>query len=180
MVSATWYGAASGPVVVVLDGPGSRAQAEAASDLTAGLGIRLLAPDRPGFGRSTPDATLTFASWADDLAVVLEQLAVARCALWTQSGGTPFSLAVALRHPGRIAHLGIASGVGPPDAPGAFDGMDRSMRTTYRLARTVPAATSLPLRLLRAVHRRWPERAGAFLRTRPSQDRAVIERGDVW
>jgi pimeloyl-ACP methyl ester carboxylesterase len=181
VVSATWYGAASGPVVVVLDGPGSRAQAQAASDLAAALGIRLLAPDRPGFGRSTPDATLTFASWADDLAVVLEQLAVARCALWTQSGGTPFSLAVALRHPSRIAHLGIASGVGPPDAPGALDGMDRSMRTTYRLARTVPAATSLPLRLLRAVHRRWPERAArAFLRTRPTRDRAVIERGDVW
>jgi pimeloyl-ACP methyl ester carboxylesterase len=181
VTSATWYGALDGPVVVVLDGPGSSAQARAAATLAEGLGIRLLAPDRPGFGRSTPDPSLTFASFADDLRALLEQLRVERCALWTQSGGTPFALAVALHHPDLIAHVGIASGVGPPESPGALDGMDRSMRTTYRLARTVPVVTELPLRLLRMAHRRWPERAArAFLRMRPPQDREVMQRPDVW
>jgi pimeloyl-ACP methyl ester carboxylesterase len=40
--------------VVVLDGPGSRGLARAAGPAAAERGLRLIAPDRPGFGRSTP------------------------------------------------------------------------------------------------------------------------------
>ena len=44
------YGASDGPLVVVLDGPGSRGLARAMASPAAQLGIKLLAPDRPGFG----------------------------------------------------------------------------------------------------------------------------------
>jgi pimeloyl-ACP methyl ester carboxylesterase len=48
------YGAADGPLVVVLDGPGSRGLGRAAAASADRLGITLLVPDRPGFGASTP------------------------------------------------------------------------------------------------------------------------------
>ena len=47
------YGADDGPLVVVLDGPGSRGLARAADGFAKDLGIRLVAPDRPGFFEST-------------------------------------------------------------------------------------------------------------------------------
>ena len=42
------YGAYDGPLVVVLDGPGSRGLARAMASPAAQLGIKLLAPDRAG------------------------------------------------------------------------------------------------------------------------------------
>src|SRR5688500_8520236 len=46
------FGAAEGPLVVVLDGPGSRGLARAAAPAAQRLGLRLVAPDRPGFAGS--------------------------------------------------------------------------------------------------------------------------------
>ena len=45
----TLFGATDGPLVVVLDGPGSRGLARAAAASAEQLGLRLVAPDRPGF-----------------------------------------------------------------------------------------------------------------------------------
>src|SRR4051812_46963736 len=52
-LSYSSYGADHGPCVLVLDGPGSRGLALAAAPAAASMGVRLVAPDRPGFGETT-------------------------------------------------------------------------------------------------------------------------------
>ncbi len=74
MLSYASFGAVDGPTVVVLDGDGTRTQARDAHDIAQRRHVRLIAPDRPGFGHSTPDRDGTLLSFADDLAQLLSTL----------------------------------------------------------------------------------------------------------
>ena len=85
----TNLGAPAGPLVVVLDGPASRGLAHAAAASAARLGIRLVAPDRPGVRSSTPAPDRGIADWPQDHAALLDALGVPRAGILSQSGGTP-------------------------------------------------------------------------------------------
>ncbi len=175
------FGTVDGRAVVVLDGAGSRTLARDAHDIALRRGVRLIAPDRPGFEQSTPDPDGSLLSFAEDLAHLLSQLDVDRCGLWCQSGGAPFALAGAYRHPERISHVGILAGLGPLDAPGAFDGMSPVVEFSFRAARWAPWVIALQYRMLAAVYRRAPQRAAAMLvATRPPRDRAVLTSPQHW
>jgi pimeloyl-ACP methyl ester carboxylesterase len=60
----------SGEPVLVLDGPGSRGVARAA----AREGYRLIAPDRPGWAKSTPKADVTYEGFAKDVIELMDKL----------------------------------------------------------------------------------------------------------
>ena len=62
-LSYAMFGAPAGPLVVVLDGPGSRGLARAAAAAAEQLGLRLVAPDRPGFAGSTQVDGDRIAAW---------------------------------------------------------------------------------------------------------------------
>ena len=61
----------------------------------AELGIKLLAPDRPGFGSSSPAGGRSIAAISGDLLALVDHLGFRRFGLVAQSGGTPYALAVA-------------------------------------------------------------------------------------
>lgn len=125
---ATW-GDLSAPVVVYCHGtPGSRHELRLAHEaLTrSGVAVRLIAPNRPGYGPSTPVRDVGFRSWSRDLAEVADRLAVDRFAVLGGSGGAPFALAAAIELGDRITRVGIVGGVAPPEAAG----MDRSAALT--------------------------------------------------
>lgn len=90
-ISYGLYGADAGPLVVVLDGPGSRGLGRAMSPAAARLGIKLLLPDRGGFGHSTPTPGRSFAEVANDLLALVDLLAVRRFGIVAQSGGHSLS-----------------------------------------------------------------------------------------
>jgi pimeloyl-ACP methyl ester carboxylesterase len=180
-MSYVTFGAPDGAPVVVLDGPGARTQARAATELAVDLGVSLIAPDRPGFGRSTSHPGGNLLTFADDLGILTEHLGLDRFGVWCQSGGSPFALAAAYRMPGRIHHLGMVGAIGPLDAPRATEGMSRAVRFTFWSARRAPLLVEWEFRVLAALHRRSPERAArALTRTRPPEDRRVMRRRDVW
>ena len=64
---AEWGDPAGMPVVYCHGFPGSRLEARLADSPAKALGIRLIAPDRPGFGISSPNPTLTLPTWPIDL-----------------------------------------------------------------------------------------------------------------
>jgi len=121
-------GAAEGPVVVVLDGPGSHGLARAAAPAATELGIRLVAPDRPGAGSSTdaPDRGIT--DWPEDHGALLDALGVDRAGLLAQSAGTPFALAVAAAMSSRTTGLALVGAVAPLDDPEAFAEAGKQLR----------------------------------------------------
>jgi pimeloyl-ACP methyl ester carboxylesterase len=104
------------PVLYVHGTPDSRRARHPDDDVAAGLGVRLVAVDRPGFGLSTPDRTGTVGSFADDAVALADHLGVATWRPFAWSGGATYALALGARHPGRVARTAVAAGLVPFEA----------------------------------------------------------------
>lgn len=122
VVAVDDVGDPAGAAVLYLHGtPDSRLSRHPDDALTARAGFRLLAVDRPGIGRSTSHPGRTLGSVADDLAAVLDAVGVGRASVLAWSAGAPFAGALAVRHPGRVAAVGLVAPLVPitayADAP---------------------------------------------------------------
>ncbi len=110
-------GAPDGAPVLYLHGaPDSRLSRHPSNDLAAAAGVRLLAVDRPGIGRSTSAPGRTLGSVADDLAAACASLGVERCAVLAWSAGAPFAAALAASHPDLVGALGLVAPLVPVTA----------------------------------------------------------------
>ncbi len=87
-------------------------------ELTASLGVRMIAADQPGVGGSTPDKDRKMIDWGRDMEALADALGLERFAVAGHSGGGPHTLAVALHMPDRVTHGVLASPVGPFDREG--------------------------------------------------------------
>ncbi len=84
--------------------------------ITAGLGVRLITVDRPGYGASTPLAgTPSIGAFAEDLIAVLDHLEVESAPLVGWSAGGRVALAAASRHPGRVPAVATVGTPAPHD-----------------------------------------------------------------
>lgn len=128
------YGPPDGDPLLLFHGtPGSRYTRTPDAALEA-YGLRVISLERPGFGRSTFDPDREILDWPADVAAATAALDVEEFALLGGSGGGPYVLACAARMPERLTSVGIVSGIGPLDAPGATDGMAISSRIGFTLA----------------------------------------------
>ena len=80
-------------------------------------GVRLVAVNRPGYGRSDPHES-GHRSVADDVAAVADLLGIERYGVLGMSVGGPYALACAARHPARVTSAAVVS------APGMAPAMD--------------------------------------------------------
>lgn len=115
------------PVLFVHGTPDSRRARHPDDAIAAQLGIRLVAVDRPGFGASTVDPAATLGSVADDLVALADALGIDRWRPFGWSAGSVYALAVAARHPDRVARVAVAAGLVPFEAyatPGILDDAD--------------------------------------------------------
>ena len=109
------YGDPNGPPVFYFHGwPASRLEAGLISDLP----VRLLALDRPGYGRSTPQPGRTLMDWPAGVAFVADRLGLDRFYIVGLSGGAPFAAACAHAMPERIRGMALVCPVPPADAVG--------------------------------------------------------------
>ncbi|WP_049898366.1 alpha/beta fold hydrolase [Halococcus agarilyticus] len=79
-------------------------------------GLRIIAPERPGFGVSDPAPDRAVADWADDVADLADALGLDSFPVLGISGGGPYAAACAARLPERIERAGIACGLAPLDS----------------------------------------------------------------
>jgi pimeloyl-ACP methyl ester carboxylesterase len=113
-------GAEQGPLVVYMHGsPSSRLDIDYMHERSAARGVRLAAMDRPGYGKSDP-YPFTFASVAQDLGAVADQLGATQFAVVGQSSGTGHALAVAAYLPQQVTAV-ATNGGGKPFEPGTPD-----------------------------------------------------------
>ncbi|MGY1710870.1 alpha/beta fold hydrolase [Geodermatophilus sp. SYSU D00758] len=140
-------------------------------------GVRLVVPDRPGFGRSDPQPGRRVLDWPDDAAQLLDHLGVDRCAVLSLSGGAAYALACAHALGDRVHTIGVLGGAPPPDVPWPWPGwVPRRLRAVAH--RPSPAAGLLqpvfaPLAVRPALIPRYLQ-----LRLAPA-DRRVIGRPGV-
>ncbi len=130
------YGDPAGSPVLFFHGWGdSRLTRHPDDRLTGRLGVRLIAIDRPGIGRSDFKPGRSLLDWPDDVGQLMDALGFSTAAILAHSGGGPHALACAVRQPDRFSRVGIVSGLGPLDRPGGTDGLPLWMRLGYRVFR---------------------------------------------
>ena len=104
------YGNPAGPTVLYFHGwPASRLEAGLIPDLP----VRLLALDRPGYGRSSPHPGRTLLDWPRDVADVADRLGLQRFHVVGLSGGAPFAVACAYALPQRVRGAALVCPVPP-------------------------------------------------------------------
>jgi len=82
------------------------------------VNARLVALNRPGYGRSTFQADRAILDWPRDAAEAADILGIGRFAVLGVSGGAPYALACGYALGDRVTRIGIAVGIGPMDATG--------------------------------------------------------------
>jgi len=171
------FGAPGGIPVLYQHGfPASRLEAGLVDRSAANLGLRLIAVDRPGFGRSDPCPQRGLDDWPADLADLADRLDLPRFALLGVSGGAPAALACAARLPERLTAVAIVCGLGPVAEPPLLRAMRWPARCSFGLARRAPAlARPLFGRVVGPLLGRFPELTLRLLNVAaPVEDAAVL------
>ena len=108
------FGAPGGVPIVFLHGfASSRVLRHPEDSIAAELGIRIIAPDRPGIGLSSRAARRRLLDWPADLEQLLDACGVQRAGLLAWSGGGPYALAAGWALPQRVSVAGLVSAAAP-------------------------------------------------------------------
>ncbi|WP_326571664.1 alpha/beta hydrolase [Actinacidiphila glaucinigra] len=141
------------------------------------LGLRFIAPDRPGTGGTDARRLTRVVDWAEEATLVLDTLDVDSVALLGVSGGGAFAAACASALPDRVRSLLLIAPLGPPAWPTC--GMAAGQRASLRIARHAPALGGWLMGRLATLARRAP---GQFLRLAtgemPDSDRRALAQPD--
>ncbi len=134
------FGAADGTPVVYFHGaPSSRFEPMLVGDETwRALGLRVIAPDRPGIGRSDFQPKRGFSKWPADVAALADALALDRFAVMGMSGGGGYVAACAASIPERLRAAVIVSGGWPMTWLKDRHSLPLPNRITWFLASSAP------------------------------------------
>lgn len=108
------YGDPSGEPVIFCHGwPSSGTQAALTHEAACELGLRMIAPDRPGLGFSQFQSGRTFPDWPPMMGEFAAALGIGRYRILAVSGGAPYGYAMARAMPESVAALAVVSGAVP-------------------------------------------------------------------
>ena len=169
------------PMIYCHGFPGSRLEARLADSPARSLGIRLIAPDRPGFGISSPDPSRTLATWPNDLTEMADQLGLPAFSIVAVSGGAPYAIACAQQLGGRVQTMALVCGLGELVDHASTSGMNPAAALALRFQQRWPRLGQVTYRrLIGPVLRRYP--AGIFqilVGNGTPVDRAVLAESEV-
>jgi pimeloyl-ACP methyl ester carboxylesterase len=132
------------PLLFIHGYPTSRLETLGIDDIAQRHKIRIITPDRNGYGLTTFDSKRKILDWPDDVQALAQHLGLSRFAVLGGSGGSPYALVCAYRLPPEmLSSVGIMGGAGPWEA-GAHH-------------------MSLPYRLSAFMAHHWPSGYGGVL-----------------
>jgi len=102
------------------------------------MGLRIIAPDRPGYGLSDFKPARAMVDWADDVLALVDHLDLAKFAVLGVSGGGPYAAACGAKLPQRLRSVLLVCSMGPTDSPEATKGMVPLNRWLLAFARNAP------------------------------------------
>ena len=173
------YGAARGLPVIFMHGLfGSRFQRHPNEAIAHDLGVRLIVPERPGFGNSDFLPGRRLADWPADVAQLIVALRLDTYAIAGISGGGPYALACAAAlAPAAVA---VISGIGRIEKIDDGREVAWQQRLLFTLARSSGALARLPVGLMALGLRHDPQRFFAVLQASVSpQDRNILQRPEI-
>ncbi|MEM7747104.1 MAG: alpha/beta hydrolase [Pseudomonadota bacterium] len=177
----TWreYGDPNGFPVLALHGtPGSRLKYRVAHNKALQRGLRLITPDRWGYGGTDHPKCPSFKGFADDALALMLHCNAYRFSVVGVSGGGPFAAAIAARYPGNIERLALVAPVAELADPKMTGKMSLFHRFCFRGTPRVPGAVRASFWCLRAVAMLAPPLAAtlAIIRAGPSDKKVMRPR----
>jgi pimeloyl-ACP methyl ester carboxylesterase len=171
------YGDPDGVPIVFMHGiPSSRLAGSMLPESACRRGIRLVAPDRPGYGHSDVQPDRTILDWARDVGELADYLRFDQIAVLGISGAVPYVLACAVEMPERLSHVALLSGLGLLNQPDTLVGMNRESVALYTLAVRSPRLGRLWMKMLAQAARRSPMLVyRQQLKYLPEADRVIFE-----
>ncbi len=155
------------PVLYFHGAPSSRLEPLlVGDDVWRRAGLRVIAADRPGMGRSDFQPGRSLCDWPEDAVALADALGLPQFSVLGNSGGAPYVAACAVRIPERVSNAVIVSGGWRMDWPEARRGLPLPNRLTMLLARWAPFILGPLLRLMGNVSTGQREKELAQLRKR--------------
>jgi pimeloyl-ACP methyl ester carboxylesterase len=133
------YGRAEGKPLYFIHGfPGSRYQAALIHEQAKSAGVFVVAPERPGFGKSTLLPKRKIIDWPNDMCQLADVLGHAKFGVLGTSCGGPYALACAYSIPSRLNFVGVVAGMAPRQDAAFRKGELPMLKAMFALARIHP------------------------------------------
>lgn len=133
------YGDPDGKPVILFHGnPNSRLLYGLMPDCPFRPGLRLIAPDRPGYGLSDfylPGCSIV--DYPDDIAALADAIGIKKFAVFGASGGGPAALACAWKIPDRLTAVGLWGSMGPYTSESS-EGINPGLKFLFRMSSKAP------------------------------------------
>lgn len=180
-ISYVETGAPDGDVILYMHGtPSSRMQVTGALDrIAADLGLRIVAPDRPGYGRSSFES-YRVTDYPAIVARFADSLGIGEFGVVGTSGGGRYACACASAMPDRVRRMALVASTAPSNLPGVRHTWSKQDRRLYAMAVRMPwLLRALMAKTARDI-RRDPNRMLELLpRDLSRADRVAADRPDV-
>lgn len=175
------YGDPEGEAILAMHGtPGSRFMFALTDQGARERGLRIVAPERPGYGLSDFRRKESLARVADDMSALAYALGLRRMAVIGVSGGAPYAVAAASAMADQVVLLALISPVGPIAECQSKIRMSKLHRLIFtKIGRSASSGAGF-FWSLRHIVRYAPDLAYRLLmrRVAPS-DRGILLRGEV-
>lgn len=126
-------------------------------------GLRLIAINRPGYGRSGIVRLSSFTTWAEYVESLVQHLGLDSIHIIAMSGGTPFGLAGAVRLSKKVNGIHVVSGLGPAHESEVLKTLNPGIRFLLNVGKWTPNVGRLGLAC-----------AGIFVRALPGVPENLI------
>ncbi len=168
---AEWGDPGGTPILHQHGMPGSRFDHEADSDFYRSVGVRVITPDRPGYGLSDPHPGSGLVDWPADMAQLADHLGIRRFGISALSGGGIYALACAAVMPDRLTDVVVTGCPAPMQRAGAFRGMRFATKAGVWLGGHAPWLVEAVADMLSGSIRRHPD----FFIDRSNQDKPASD-----
>ena len=171
------YGPSDGkPVMYFTGGNSSRFEGRWFEEAVHKQGIRLIVPDRPGFGLSSYHPSRQLLDWPDDVIELANALTIKTFSVFGLSGGGPHVLATAYKIPDRVEKVAVVSGTAPPKMPNKFRGMWPPVRLIFVTAERWPRGNRFLLKQMAGFYSNEDQMMKRMKQALPKPDVELIGR----
>jgi len=123
------------PVFFVHGNPGSRYMRHIDETIAVHQGVRIITPDRPGYGLSDYQEKRTLLDFPDDIRQLADALGIRSFSIFGVSAGGPYVAATAYRLPDRVTAAAMVSSTAPFDEiPDPYEGMNPQYVQAFKAA----------------------------------------------
>ncbi len=171
------YGPTEGvPVFYFTGGNSSRLEGQWFKEAANKKHIRLIVPDRPGFGLSTFYPNRQLIKWSDDVIELADALSIETFSVFGLSGGGPHVLSTTYKIPERIENAAIVSSTAPPEMSNKFRGVWPPVRLIFLSAKYLPAFNRFLLKQMAGFYSNKEQMLKRMKQVMPLPDFELIEK----